>query len=191
MELLKKRILEDGEVKTKDVLNVNSFLNHQIDVSLLKEMAMTWYEEFKECQITKILTIEASGIALATMVASVFNVPLVFAKKTKTSNMNDNVYSASVDSYTHGTTSNIVVSAKYLNSCDRVLIVDDFLALGNALKGLISLCEQAQATVCGVGIAIEKGYQGGGDELRTSGYKVSSLAIIDSMDPNGKKIIFR
>lgn len=191
MNFLEKKIIECGEVKPGNVLKVDSFLNHQIDISIVREMALEWQRRYNGTKITKILTIEASGIALATMVASVLNVPLVFAKKSKTSNLDDNVYSSQVKSYTHNTTSLVVVSKKYLSSDDYILIIDDFLAHGEALSGLINLVHQSNAHFVGAGIAIEKGFQDGGKIIRSQGYRVESLAIVDSMNGETGEIKFR
>ena len=181
MKLLEDRILSDGKVLPGGILKVDNFLNHQIDTALLYEMAQELHRLFGDEGVTKVLTIEASGIAIAAVTGYVFGCPLVFAKKSKTKNISDNVYSAQVESFTHGNTNTVLVSKDYLNSGDRVLIVDDFLATGAALVGLKSLCEQAGATVVGAGIAIEKGFQGGGDALRAQGLRVESLARIASM----------
>ncbi len=181
MKLLEERILSDGKVLPGGILKVDNFLNHQIDTALLYEMAQELHRLFGDEGVTKVLTIEASGIAIAAVTGYVFGCPLVFAKKSKTKNISDNVYSAQVESFTHGNTNTVLVSKDYLNSGDRVLIVDDFLATGAALVGLKSLCEQAGATVVGAGIAIEKVFQGGGDALRAQGLRVESLARIASM----------
>ena len=181
MKLLEERIRKDGRVKAGNILKVDSFLNHQIDPNLLFEMAKELKRLFGDAGVTKILTIEASGIAMASMTAYLFSVPLVFAKKSKTKNISDNVWSAEVESFTHGNTNTVVVSKEYLGPGDRVLIVDDFLATGAALVGLKSLVEQAGGTVIGAGIAIEKAFQGGGDALRREGMRVESLAKIAAM----------
>ena len=181
MKILEDKILQHGKVLPGHVLKVDSFLNHQIDVSLLKEMANELFNEYKGAGVNKIFTVEASGIAIATMVADRFNCPMVFAKKHKTSNVAGDVYSVPVHSYTHNRDYNIIVSKGYLGKDDVVLIIDDFLANGCALRGLISLVEQAGAKVAGCGIAIEKGFQEGGASLRADGYKVSSLAIVEEM----------
>ena len=181
MKLLEDRILSDGKVLSGGILKVDNFLNHQIDTALLYEMAQELHRLFGDEGVTKVLTIEASGIAIAAVTGYVFGCPLVFAKKSKTKNISDNVYSAQVESFTHGNTNTVLVSKDYLSSGDRVLIVDDFLATGAALVGLKSLCEQAGATVVGAGIAIEKVFQGGGDALRAQGLRVESLARIASM----------
>lgn len=181
MKILEDKILQCGKVLPGHVLKVDSFLNHQIDVALLKEMANELYKEYEGAGVNKILTVEASGIAIATMVADRFNCPMVFAKKNKTSNVAGDVYSVPVHSYTHNRDYNIIVSKSYLNEGDVVLIIDDFLANGCALRGLINLVEQAGAKVAGCGIAIEKGFQEGGSALRKDGYKVCSLAIVENM----------
>ncbi len=185
MKLLEERIRRDGRVLGGDVLKVDSFLNHQIDVPFLLELGKEFHRLFSENGVNKILTIEASGIGVACLTAQFFSCPVVFAKKSKTSNIAADFYSAPVHSYTHGVTNNIVVSKSYLNSEDRVLIVDDFLANGCALEGLTEVCRQAGATVVGCGIVIEKQYQGGGDKLRAAGVRVESLAAIASMNEDG------
>ncbi len=181
MKLLEEMILKNGRVLPGHVLKVDGFLNHQIDVKLLKEMANELYNIYEGAGVNKVLTVEASGIAIATMVADRFNCHMVFAKKHKTSNVAGDVYSVPVHSYTHNRDYNIIVSKSYLNENDNVLIIDDFLANGCALRGLINLVEQAGAKVAGCGIAIEKGFQEGGSSLRADGYKVSSLAMVESM----------
>lgn len=185
MYLLEQRILRDGIIKEGDVLRVDSFLNHQIDVKFVNGLCSEFYRLFKDCDVTKILTIEASGIGMACLTAQFFDVPVVFAKKSKTSNITNEFYSASAFSYTHNNTNNIIVSKAYLTSSDRILIIDDFLALGGALTAMLDLCEQAGATVVGAGIMVEKAYQGGGDKIRSRGIRVESLAKIKSMDSNG------
>ena len=185
MKLLEERIAAEGRVYPGNVLKVDNFLNHQIDVSLLSAMADEFHRLFGDCGVTKILTIEASGIAIASIAALRFNVPVLFAKKSKTSNISDDLYSSKVVSYTHGTTSDIVCSKEYLNPEDRVLIIDDFLARGEALNGLMDLCAQAGCTVVGAGIAVEKHFQGGGDLIRSRGIRVESLAMVESLE-NGK-----
>ncbi len=190
MNVLEERILKDGKVYPGNILKVDGFLNHRIDVKLLMEMSEMFYEHFKDKGITKILTIEASGIAIATVVAQRFGVPLLFAKKSKTKNIAGDVYTSKVESYTHGTVYDIIVSKEYLNPDDNVLLVDDFLAMGNALFGLIHLTEQAGASLGGIAIAIEKGFQGGGDKLREDGYDLFSAAIVEEMTDDGK-ITFR
>lgn len=191
MNILKERILNDGVVKKGNVLKVDSFLNHQIDIDLLNEMAKEWVKRFEGKNINKILTIEASGIAIAAVVAQYFKVPVVFAKKAKSINLDGSMYVAEVESFTHQTTNKVIVSKKYLNEEDRVLIIDDFLANGCALQGLIEIAKYAGATVEGIGIAIEKGYQGGGTLIRDMGYQVESLAIIESMNAETGEIVFR
>ncbi|MBQ7653893.1 MAG: xanthine phosphoribosyltransferase [Clostridia bacterium] len=186
MRLLEERILKDGKVYPGSVLKVDGFLNHQIDVGLLREIAKEFFNLYKDEGITKVLTIEASGIAIACMTAEEFGVPVLFAKKSKTNNISNDVYSSVVESYTHGTLNNIIVSKEYLHSDDKVLIVDDFLAQGNALKGLIELVKLAGAEVVGAGIVIEKAFQPGGDEIRATGVRVESLARVKSMTDDGK-----
>ncbi len=189
MKLLEDRILKDGCVLGGDVLKVDSFLNHQIDVELINALGAEWRRLFDGEGVNKILTIEASGIGIACIAAQHFGCPVVFAKKSKTSNIGDDFYSESVVSYTHGGTYRVIVSKKYLSPSDRVLIIDDFLANGSALKALVNLCNQAGATVVGAGIAIEKSYQGGGDMIRSIGVRVESLARVRSMDEHGN-IVF-
>ena len=174
MKQLEERILRDGKVLPGGILKVDGFLNHQIDPQLLYDMALELKRLFEGEEITKILTIEASGIAIASMVGYVFGCPLVFAKKSKTRNISDKVWSVEVESFTHGNTNTVVVSKEYLHAGDRVLIVDDFLATGAALVGLKALCEQAGAAVVGAGIAVEKVFQGGGNKLRAEGLRVES-----------------
>ena len=182
MELLEKRIVEDGVFLGNDILKVDNFLNHLIDVALIDEMGREWARLFEGERINKILTIEASGIGIACIAARHFgNVPVLFAKKSKTSNIGNDFYSAKAYSFTHGNTNDIVVSKKYLGSDDSVLIIDDFLANGEALLALTSICNAAGARIAGVGIAIEKWYQGGGDKIRDMGIRVESLAKIKSM----------
>jgi len=181
MKLLEERIRKDGRILPGDVLKVDSFLNHQIDVELISKCAEEWYRLYKDEGITKILTIEASGIGIACIVAQYFKVPVLFAKKSKSSNIGNDFYTTKVISYTHGQTYDVIVSKRYLSPNDRVLIIDDFLANGSALKALITLAETAGAKVAGAGIAIEKVYQNGGNEIRALGYRIESLAMIDSM----------
>ncbi|MBQ7580864.1 MAG: xanthine phosphoribosyltransferase [Clostridia bacterium] len=185
MRLLEERILKDGKVYPGNVLKVDGFLNHQIDVGLLRQIAKEFYNLFKTEGITKVLTIEASGIAIACMTAEEFGVPVLFAKKSKTKNISDDLYSSSVESFTHGVVNDIVVSKEYLDENDKVLIVDDFLAQGNALKGLIEIVHLAGAKVVGAGIVIEKAFQPGGEEIRSMGVRVESLAKIKSMTDDG------
>ena len=191
MNFLEKRILQDGAIKEGNVLKVDSFLNHQMDVSLLNEIGKELYRRFKDEGITKILTIEASGIAIAYAVAHQFNLPFVFAKKSKSVNIDGDVYVADVESFTHKCTNHVIVSKKFIQPTDRILIIDDFLANGCALRGLISIVESAGAQVSGIGIAIEKGFQGGGDQIRSLGYRLESLAIVESMDAESKTVVFR
>lgn len=191
MDLLKKKILEEGQVYAGNILKVDCFLNHQIDCGFLAEVGKEFHRLYQNEGVNKILTIEASGIAIGAMVAQEFGCPLVFAKKNKTKNIAGDVYTAPVESFTHGTTYNIMVSKKFLNPGDKVLIVDDFLAIGNALKGLISLVKESGAELVGCGTVIEKGYQHGGDKLREEGIRVESLAIIESMDADKGEIVFR
>lgn len=186
MELLERRIRADGAVLPGGILKVDSFLNHQMDTALFKAMAEELLRLYSGCGVNKILTIEASGIGLACITGQVFGCPVLFAKKSKTSNLSGEVYTAQVESFTHGNVNTILVSRKYLSPTDRVLIVDDFLANGAALTGLISLVEQAGAAVVGAGIAIEKAFQPGGDAIRGKGYRVESLARIKSMSDSGE-----
>ncbi len=191
MQLLEDRIIKDGKVFAGNVLKVDSFLNHQLDVELLDEMGREMKSLFKDSNVSKVLTIEASGIGVGCMVAKHFNCPLLFAKKTKTLNIKGDVYTSKVESFTHQCTYDIIVSKDFLNQNDTVLIVDDFLAKGNALIGLIDIVNQSGATLAGCGIAIEKGYQGGGDKLREQGIRVESMAIIEKMDDVTGDIVFR
>ena len=186
MKLLEQRILEDGQVRPGNVLKVDCFLNHQLDVGLLDQIGAEFYRIFKDDGINKIMTIEASGIAIACMTARHFNVPVVFAKKAKSKNIDGDVYTSTVHSYTYGRDYDITLAQKFLGPQDRVLILDDFLANGKAMNGLLDVCRQAGASVGGIGICIEKGFQPGGAELRAAGYKLASLAIVDSMDDNGE-----
>ncbi|MEG2192731.1 MAG: xanthine phosphoribosyltransferase [Oscillospiraceae bacterium] len=189
MELLKRRILQDGTVKPGNILKVDSFLNHQLDVELLNEIGKEYKRLFAEKEVTKILTIEASGIAIAAIVAQYFDVPVLFAKKAKSQNLDGDLYTSLVHSYTYGKDYTITVAKKFLTADDHILIIDDFLAVGKAMDGLLDVAKQAGATVEGIGIVIEKGFQDGGKRLRESGYNLHSLAIIDSMSDN--EIIFR
>ena len=191
MNFLEERIIKDGLVKEGHVLKVDTFLNHQMDVELLDEIGREFYRRFSDLKITKVLTIEASGIALACAAARYFKVPVVFAKKSKSVNLDNEMYVAVVESFTHKNTNNVVVSKKYLNEGDSVLIIDDFLANGCALKGLISITESAGAKVAGLGIAIEKGFQDGGKFIREAGYPLESLAIVEAMDAETGDIVFR
>ena len=191
MNFLEERIVKDGIVKEGNVLKVDSFLNHQMDVSLLDEIGKEFHRRFKDCGITKILTIEASGIALAYSAARCFNVPFVFAKKSQSVNIDGDVFTAEVESFTHKRTNRIIVSKRFINPGERVLIIDDFLANGCALKGLISIVEAAGAEVAGIGIAVEKGFQPGGAQIRELGYRIESLAIVEAMDAENKSVSFR
>ena len=191
MNFLEERILKDGVVKEGNVLKVDSFLNHQMDVALLDEVGKEFHRRFSDKNITKILTIEASGIAIACAAARYFNVPVIFAKKSKSVNIEGEMYVAAVESFTHKCQNQVLVSKKYLAKGDHVLIVDDFLANGCALQGLISITQSAGATVEGIGIVIEKGFQNGGRVIRNLGYRLESLAIVESMNAETKEIIFR
>ena len=181
MQLLEDRIRREGVVKEGDVLKVDSFLNHQMDVSLFEAMGREWKRLFDGCGVNKILTIEASGIGMACIAAQSFHCPVVFAKKTETKNIAGEVWRTSVRSYTHGRVYDVIVSRDYLGPGDRLLLIDDFLANGNALLGLIDIVKEAGATLEGAGIVIEKGFQDGGKKIRDLGIRVESLAIIDSM----------
>lgn len=181
MQLLKERINKDGIVKAGNVLKVDSFLNHQMDIDLFEEMGKEFKKRFKDEEITKILTIEASGIGIACITARYFHVPVVFAKKTQTKNIAGEVYTSQVESFTHGKVYDIIVSKQFIGPEDKVLIIDDFLANGKALLGLSKLVKDAGATLVGAGIVIEKGFQEGGKLIRSQGVKVESLAIVDSM----------
>ena len=191
MNFLEERIAKDGNVKPGNVLKVDSFLNHQMDVALLDETGREFKRRFADKHITKVLTIEASGIAIAYPVAREFGVPMVFAKKSKSINIDGDVYVAEVESFTHKNKNNVIVSKKFLGPEDHVLIIDDFLANGCALQGLISIAQSAGATVEGLGIAIEKGFQNGGRIIRNLGYHLESLAIVDAMDAETGHITFR
>lgn len=191
MKELEERIRLQGTVKPGNVLKVDAFLNHQCDVELFDHMGAAWAEHFAGKTINKILTIEASGIGIACIVASCFHVPVVFAKKSKSVNIDGAVYVAEVESFTHKCKNQVIVSKKFLHPEDKVLIIDDFLANGCALQGLISIVAQAGATVEGIGIAVEKGFQQGGRIIRNLGYPLESLAIVDSMDASTGTIVFR
>ena len=191
MNFLEQRILKDGIVKPGNVLKVDSFLNHQMDVQLLDEIGREFKRRFGDKKITKVLTIESSGIAIAVPVAREFGVPMIFAKKAKSVNLDGDTYVAEVESFTHKKTNQVIVSKKFLSPDDHVLIIDDFLANGCALQGLISIVEDAEATVEGCGIAIEKGFQEGGHRIRNLGYHLESIAIVDAMDPVTGTITFR
>lgn len=191
MNFLEERIIKDGIVREGNVLKVDSFLNHQIDVPLLEQMGAEFKKRFAEKEITKILTIEASGIGIACIVARYFNVPVLFAKKSQSVNVDGDKYCADVYSFTHKCTNHVFVSKKYIAKGEKILIIDDFLANGAALLGLTEICRQAQAEVVGIGIAIEKGFQDGGKIIREKGFQLESIAIVDSMDAKTGKITFR
>lgn len=191
MNALEERILKDGIVKEGNVLKVDSFLNHQMDIDLFNEMGKEWKRRFKDKNINKILTIEASGIGIACVAAQHFNVPVVFAKKSKSINIDGDMYVAEVESFTHKNINQVIVSKKFINEEDHVLIIDDFLANGCAIQGLISIINDAGATVEGIGIAIEKGYQVGGRTIRNLGYQLESLAIVEDMNDKTGEITFR
>ncbi len=191
MNFLEERIVKDGIVKEGNVLKVDSFLNHQMDIDLFNRMGAEFKKRFAGKNINKIVTIEASGIGIACVVAMHFNVPVVFAKKSKSINIDGDMYIAEVESFTHKCKNQVIVSKKFLNEDDHVLIIDDFLANGCALQGLISIINQAGGTVEGIGIAIEKGFQNGGNIIRNLGYQLESLAIVDSMDAATGTVKFR
>lgn len=191
MNFLEERIAKDGIVKPGSVLKVDSFLNHQMDISLMDQIGKEFKRRFGDKPITKVLTIETSGIAIAYPVAREFGVPMVFAKKANSVNLDGDMYVAEVASFTRKSVNKVIVSKKFLTSDDHVLIIDDFLANGCALQGLISIVEDAEATVEGCGIAIEKGFQDGGDRIRNLGYRVESIAIVDAMDAETGTITFR
>ena len=191
MNFLEERILRDGIVKEGNVLKVDSFLNHQMDISLFEQMGEEFKKRFAGKEINKIVTIEASGIGIACVVAKYFNVPVVFAKKSKSINIEGDMYVAEVESFTHKCKNQVIVSKKFLSPEDKVLIIDDFLANGCALQGLISIITEAGASVEGIGIASEKGFQMGGRLMRNLGYQLESLAIVDSMNADTKEIVFR
>lgn len=191
MKLLEEKIVRDGVVKSGNVLKVDSFLNHQIDVPFIAELGKEFKRYFASKPINKILTIEASGIGIASITGMYFNVPVVFAKKSSGSNMDKDVYFTQIYSYTHSKTNDVVVSKRFLSQDDHVLIIDDFLANGCALEGLMDIVRQAGGTVEGIGVAIEKGFQGGGDKLRAAGVDLCSLAIIEKMDAVNGVIEFR
>ncbi|PID83024.1 MAG: xanthine phosphoribosyltransferase [Clostridiales bacterium] len=191
MNFLEKRILKDGVVKEGNILKVDSFLNHRMDIELFEEIGKEFKKRFGDKEINKILTIEASGIGIAAIVARYFKVPVVFAKKSKSININGEVYSSDVESFTHQTVNKVVVSKEFINPEDKILIIDDFLANGCALKGLIQIIEQADASIEGIGIVIEKGFQLGGKIIRELGYQLESLAIVESMDAKTGNVVFR
>ena len=191
MNFLEERIVKDGIVKEGNVLKVDSFLNHQMDIDLFNEMGKEFKKRFANKEINKIITIEASGIGIACIVAQHFNVPVVFAKKSKSINIEGEMYVAEVESFTHKCKNQVIVSKKFISPTDKVLIIDDFLANGCALQGLISIINQAGGKVEGIGIAIEKGFQVGGNIIRNLGYQLESLAIVEDMDAETGKITFR
>ena len=191
MKLLEERIRRDGTVKAGNVLKVDSFLNHQMDIELFNEMGKEWARLFADRPVTKILTVEASGIGIACVAAQHFHVPVVFAKKTQSLNIDGEVYTTKIESFTHKRVYDVIVSKKFLSPEDHVLIIDDFLANGCALEGLIEIVQKAGATVEGIGIAVEKGFQKGGDLIRSKGVRLESLAIVESMDAETGEITFR
>ena len=191
MQLLKDRIRKDGKIKEGNVLKVDSFLNHQMDVKLFQEIGKEFKRRFEGEQITKILTIEASGIGIACVAAEVFDVPVVFAKKTQTKNIAGDVYTTKVESFTHGRVYDIIVSREFLGKGDKVLLIDDFLANGKALEGLAELVKKSGAELVGAGVVIEKGFQVGGDIIRSKGIHLESLAIVESMDEKTGEVVFR
>ena len=191
MNFLEERIVKDGVVKEGNVLKVDSFLNHQMDIELFDEMGAEFKRRFANENINKIVTIEASGIGIACIVARHFGVPVVFAKKSQSINIDGDVYIAEVESFTHKCKNQVIVSKKFINPEDKILIIDDFLANGCALQGLISIVKSAGASVEGIGIAVEKGFQTGGQVIRNLGYHLESLAIVDSMDAATGEIKFR
>lgn len=191
MQLLKDRIRKDGKIKSGDVLKVDSFLNHQMDIKLFEEIGKEFKRRFSDVSINKILTIEASGIGIACIVAQYFDVPVVFAKKSKTKNIAGDVYTTKVESFTHGKVYDIMVAKEFLGAGDKVLLIDDFLANGKALEGLAAVVKDSGAELVGAGIVIEKGFQPGGDRLRADGIRVESLAIVESMDEKTGNIRFR
>ncbi len=189
MKLLKERILKDANVINDNILKVDSFINHQLDIELLNEIGKEFKRLFKDEKITKILTIEASGIAIACIAAQYFDVPVLFAKKAKSQNLDGELYTSKVTSFTYSKEYTITVSKKFITQDDNILIIDDFLAQGNALLGLIDIANQAKCKIGGIGIVIEKGFQDGGDIIRSKGYNLKSLAILDSMQDS--KIVFK
>ena len=191
MKLLEERIRRYGTVKAGNVLKVDSFLNHQMDIELFNEMGKEWARLFADRPVTKILTVEASGIGIACVTAQHFHVPVVFAKKTQSLNIDGEVYTTKIESFTHKRVYDVIVSKKFLSPEDHVLIIDDFLANGCALEGLIEIVQKAGATVEGIGIAVEKGFQKGGDLIRSKGVRLESLAIVESMDAETGEITFR
>ena len=191
MQLLKERILKDGVVKPGNILKVDSFLNHQMDVDLFNEIGKEFQRLYGDCGVTKILTIEASGIGIACVTAQFFHCPVIFAKKNKTKNIAGDVYTSQVESFTHGRIYDIIVSKEFLGKGDRVLLIDDFLANGKALEGLAQLVQDSGAELVGAGVVIEKGFQRGGDAIRAKGIHLESLAIVESMNDKTGEIVFR
>ncbi len=191
MKALEERIRRDGVVKAGNVLKVDSFLNHQMDIDLFNEMGKEWARLFADRPITKILTVEASGIGIACVAAQHFHVPVVFAKKTQSLNIDGEVYSTKIESFTHKRVYDVIVSKKFIKPEDHILIIDDFLANGCALEGLLEIVREAGATAEGIGIAVEKGFQKGGDLIRAKGIRLESLAIVESMDAETGEIRFR
>lgn len=191
MEVLKERIRKEGKIREGNVLKVDGFLNHRMDIELFSEIGREFKKRFADVEVNKILTIEASGIGVACVTAQSFHVPVVFAKKTQTKNIAGDVYTTKVQSYTHGRVYDIIVAKEFLGRGDRVLLIDDFLANGKALEGLIELVEKSGAKLAGAGIVIEKGFQKGGDKLRARGIRLESLAIVESMDEKTGSIVFR
>ena len=191
MNFLEQKIMKDGIVKEGNVLKVDSFINHQMDIALFNEMGKEWKKRFEGKNINKILTIEASGIGIACIAAQHFDVPVVFAKKSKSINLEGEMYTAEVESFTHKNKNQVIVAKKFLSEEDHVLIIDDFLANGCALQGLISIVQSAGATVEGIGIAVEKGFQVGGQIIRNLGFQLESLAIVESMNAQTGEIVFR
>lgn len=191
MELLKERIQKDGRIKGKEILKVDSFLNHQMDIELFEEIGKEFRRRFGDVQVTKLLTIESSGIGIACITARYFKVPVIFAKKNKTKNIAGDVYTSQVESFTHGRVYDIMVAKEFLGKEDKVLLIDDFLANGKALEGLAQIVKDSGAELIGAGVVIEKGFQPGGDCLRKKGIRLESLAIIDAMDESSQTITFR
>ena len=191
MKLLEERIRRDGVVKPGNILKVDSFLNHQMDIDLFNEMGREWARLFEDCPVNKILTVETSGIGIACVAAQHFHAPVVFAKKAKSLNIDGEVYSTKIESFTHKRVYDVIVSRKFLGPEDHVLIIDDFLANGCALEGLLDIARKAGAQVEGIGIAVEKGFQDGGERIRAKGVRVESLAIVESMDDRTGEITFR
>ena len=191
MNFLEQRILKDGIVRPGNVLKVDSFLNHQMDIALMEEIGQEFKRRFGHKTVTKVMTIEASGIGIAAFVAKEFGTPLVFAKKSKSVNLDGEMFVAEVESFTHKNKNQVIVSKKFLHEGEHILIIDDFLANGCALQGLISIVEDAEATVVGCGIAIEKGFQDGGNRIRNLGYRLESIAIVEAMDAETGSVTFR